>query len=78
MNGGILEVLGSKEDARVFMHRFFRGGGHFFWRFLRLSVMAFVGGAIVAGVVAAVPEPVGLGAIALAAVALVVHRRTRR
>jgi hypothetical protein len=31
-----------------------------------------------AGVVAAVPEPVGLGAIALAAVALVVHRRTRR
>jgi hypothetical protein len=40
--GGILEVFGSDEDRRPFMHRFFRGGGHFFWRFFRLAIMAGV------------------------------------
>jgi MFS family permease len=40
--GGILEVFGSEEDRRPFMHRFFRGGGHFFWRFFRLAIMAGV------------------------------------
>ena len=37
--GGILEVLGGSEVATAarFMHRFGRGGGHFFWRFVRLA-----------------------------------------
>ena len=35
--GGMLEVFGSEDDRRSFMHRFFRGGGHFFWRFFRLA-----------------------------------------
>lgn len=52
MNGAIVEVIGSKTDARTFMHRFFRGGGHFFWRFFRLGLVAFVAGAVVVGVVA--------------------------
>jgi hypothetical protein len=38
--GGILEVLGSDGEQRSFMHRFYRGGGHFFWRFIRLSLIA--------------------------------------
>jgi hypothetical protein len=38
--GGILEVFAGDGDRRPFMHRFFRGGGHFFWRFLRLSIIA--------------------------------------
>ncbi len=53
MNGGILEALGSQDDGRSFMHRFHRGGGHFFWRFLRLSAIAFTGVAIVIGIAAA-------------------------
>jgi len=40
--GGILEVFGTEDDKRSFMHRFFRGGGHFFWRFFRLAIMAGV------------------------------------
>jgi hypothetical protein len=40
--GGILEVFGSEDDRRPFMHRFFRGGGHFFWRYVRLAAMAGV------------------------------------
>lgn len=52
-NGGILEVLGSPDDRRTFMHRFFRGGGHFFWRFVRLSALAGVGAVLVSGIVAA-------------------------
>jgi len=38
--GGMLEVFGSERDRRPFMHRFFRGGGHFFWRFFRLALVA--------------------------------------
>jgi hypothetical protein len=51
--GGILEVLGSGDD-RPFFHRFFRGGGHFYGRFLRLSLFATALAVVVAGVVAAV------------------------
>jgi len=51
--GGILEVLGSEDDRRSFMHRFFRGGGHFFWRFFRLAIMAVVGVALATGLVSA-------------------------
>jgi hypothetical protein len=43
--GGVLEVL-LTDDARSFMHRFFRGAGHFFWRFLRMLVMSVVAGLI--------------------------------
>jgi hypothetical protein len=40
--GGILETFGTEDDRRPFMHRFFRGGGHFFWRFVRLAIIAGV------------------------------------
>lgn len=53
MNGGILEVLGSEDDSRPFMHRFHRGGGRLFWRFVRLSAIAFTGVALVVGIAAA-------------------------
>ena len=36
--GGTLEVL-TAVDRRSLMHRFFRGAGHFYWRFLRLGMM---------------------------------------
>jgi len=49
--GGILEVLAARDDRRPFMHRFFRGGGHFFWRFLRLAVVAGVCLVLATGVV---------------------------
>ena len=51
--GGILEVFGSEDDERSFMHRFFRGGGHFFWRFFRLAVMAGVGALLATSAVSA-------------------------
>jgi hypothetical protein len=51
--GGVLEVIGSEDDQRSFMHRFFRGGGHFFWRFLRLALIAAVCLALAVGVVTA-------------------------
>lgn len=57
MNGGILEVLGASDDRRSFMHRFFRGGGHFFWRFVRLMIIAAVPCVLVTGVVAAAVTP---------------------
>lgn len=47
--GGTIEVLTS-DDARPLLHRFFRGAGHFFWRFLRaafVGALAFLVGAIV-------------------------------
>jgi hypothetical protein len=51
--GGILEVLGSDDDRRSFMHRFYRGGGHFFWRFVRLALVAGVCLVLATGVVSA-------------------------
>jgi hypothetical protein len=51
--GGILEVLGSEDERRSFMHRFYRGGGHFFWRFVRLTIVAAVCLTIAVGVVLA-------------------------
>jgi hypothetical protein len=36
LSGGILEVLLESGDDRPLLHRFFRGAGHFFGRFLRL------------------------------------------
>ena len=53
MNGGILEVLSGEDDRRPFMHRFHRGGGRLFWRFVRLNAIAFTGVAIVIGIAAA-------------------------
>jgi hypothetical protein len=49
--GGILEVLGSRDD-RPLLHRFFRGAGHFYGRFLRLLLLSTVAAAIVAALVA--------------------------
>lgn len=51
--GGILEVVGAADDHRPFMHRFFRGGGRFFFRFLRLAIMAAAGAVLAAGLVSA-------------------------
>jgi len=51
--GGILEVLGSDDDRRSFMHRFYRGGGHFFWRFFRLALVAGVCLVLATGLVSA-------------------------
>jgi hypothetical protein len=51
--GGMLEVLGSEDNRRSFMHRFFRGGGHFFWRFFRLAIMACIAALLAAGAVTA-------------------------
>ena len=51
--GGILEVFGSEGEPRTFMHRFFRGGGHFFWRYLRLALIAGVCLLLAAGAVSA-------------------------
>jgi hypothetical protein len=51
--GGILEVFGTEDDKRSFMHRFFRGGGHFFWRFFRLALIAGVLAMLAAGAVSA-------------------------
>ncbi len=58
VNGGVVEVIASRSDDRSFMHRFFRGGGHFFWRFTRLGLLAFLLGAIVVAIISA-----GVGAI---------------
>ena len=40
LSGGILEVVTTEGDGRPLAHRFFRGAGHFFGRFLRLLVIA--------------------------------------
>lgn len=51
--GGVLEIL-LTDDSRSFMHRFFRGAGHFFWRFLRMLAMSVVAGLIAVTAVGAV------------------------
>jgi hypothetical protein len=45
--GGALEVMMSR-DERPFAHRFGRGAGRFFFRFLRAGLLAALAGAIVA------------------------------
>ena len=50
--GGTLEVLTTTDDLRPFMHRFFRGAGHFYWRFLRLSVLAAAAAVVLLGALA--------------------------
>lgn len=52
--GGILEVLGSAGERRPLMHRFFRGGGHFFGRFFRLSIIAVPCALLAAGAASAI------------------------
>ena len=54
INGGILEVLATEDERRSLMHRFFRGGGHFFGRYLRLLIPTLIGALIVSAIVAAV------------------------
>ena len=55
--GGILEILRSS-DSRPFMHRFFRGAGHFYWRFLRLSIYTAVAAVVVTLLLSAALAPV--------------------
>lgn len=59
--GGVLEVLGSEGDRRALMRRFFRGGGHFFWRFVRLALMAVVclviAGSAISALMGAITSP---------------------
>ncbi len=50
--GGTIEVL-TTDDGRSLLHRFFRGAGHFFWRFLRAGVLAVVAFALTAAIVSA-------------------------
>ena len=49
--GGALEVLTSR-DERPFAHRFGRGAGRFFFRFVRAGLLAGVVAAVAAGLVA--------------------------
>ncbi|HEU4786029.1 MAG TPA: hypothetical protein VFS57_01425 [Gemmatimonadaceae bacterium] len=56
--GGIYEVFAFR-DGRPVLHRFGRGAGHFYGRFLRLTAIALVVGVVVAGIVSAI-----LGAVA--------------
>ena len=52
--GGIVEVLGSAGERRSLTHRFFRGGGHFFGRFFRLSLVAVPCALLAAGAASAI------------------------
>ncbi len=47
--GGVLEVLRTSDDDRPFLHRFGRGGGRFFGRFLRAGLLAGLVIVVVAG-----------------------------
>ncbi len=58
MSGGALEVLHADDDRRL-LHRFGRGGGHFFGRFLRAGLLAAVVAALVGGILAAAVTAVG-------------------
>lgn len=51
-SGGVLEVLTTGDDRR-FLHRFGRGAGHFFGRFLRVGIAAGLTLVALAGLVAA-------------------------
>lgn len=53
LSGGMLEVLMNEGDDRPLLHRFFRGAGHFFGRFLRLLALAGITAGLVVGVLAA-------------------------
>ena len=49
--GGTLEVL-MREDGRSFAHRFGRGAGRHFGRFLRLALVSLVAGPVLVGITA--------------------------
>lgn len=53
LSGGVLESL-TTTDPRPFLHRFGRGAGRFFWRFLRMGLAA-VPTAVLAAVILAGP-----------------------
>ena len=55
--GGLIEVL-ITDDARPFLHRFFRGAGHFFWRFLRVGLYAWLACGVAASSVALAFAPI--------------------
>jgi hypothetical protein len=53
ISGGILEIVTGEGDGRPLAHRFFRGAGHFFGRFLRLLLIAVLTGLPALGLVSA-------------------------
>ncbi len=54
---GVLEVIVSRDD-RPLLHRFFRGAGHFFGRFLRLLVISAVAAVVLVVAAAAITRPI--------------------
>jgi hypothetical protein len=56
--GGVLDVL-TTDDTRSFLHRFMRGAGHFFARFVRLLLAAGVSFLACAFVASLVAAPIG-------------------
>ena len=56
--GGVLGVL-TTDDTRSFLHRFMRGAGHFFARFLRLLLVASTSFLVCAFVASLVAAPIG-------------------
>lgn len=57
VSAGLMEVLVTS-DERPMLHRFFRGAGHFFWRFARLLVISGIAGLILFLVAAAATRPI--------------------
>jgi hypothetical protein len=57
VSAGVLEVIVSR-DERPLLHRFFRGAGHFFGRFLRLLIISGVAAAVLVVVAAIVTRPI--------------------
>ncbi len=51
LSGGVLESL-TTTDPRPFLHRFGRGAGRFFWRFLRMGLVAVPTAGLAAALVA--------------------------
>jgi hypothetical protein len=57
LSAGVLEVIVSSDDRPV-LHRFLRGAGHFFGRFLRLLLISAVAAGVLFVLAAAVTRPI--------------------
>jgi hypothetical protein len=57
VSAGVLEVIVARDDRPV-LHRFFRGAGHFFGRFLRLLLITLIAGLLLLVLVSAIARPV--------------------
>lgn len=60
LSAGVLEVLVSRDDRPV-LHRFFRGAGHFFGRFLRLLAISGAALMVLAIVITAIGSAISRG-----------------